>query len=53
MIKVKLEPIDVELALNTASKRFIGNLKMGKGFSYGYQGDYRKQIADSFFRCFR
>ena len=48
MIKVKLEPIDVELALNTASKRFIGNLKMGKGFSYGYQGDYRKQIADSF-----
>jgi hypothetical protein len=48
MIKVKLEPIDVELALDVANKRFIGNLKMGKGFSYGYQGDYRKQIADSF-----
>ena len=48
MIKVKLEPIDVELALNTASKRFIGNLKMGKGFSYGYQGDYKKQLGDSF-----
>jgi hypothetical protein len=48
MLKVKLEPIDVELALDVANKRFIGNLKMGKGFSYGYQGDYRKQIADSF-----
>ena len=48
MIKVKLNPIDIELALDTASKRFIGNLKMGKGFSYGYKGDYRKQIADSF-----
>ena len=32
MIKVKLEPIDVELALNTASKRFIGNLKMVRVF---------------------
>ena len=48
MIKVKLEANEVELALNIAAKRFIGNLKMGKGFSYGYQGDYRKQIADSF-----
>jgi hypothetical protein len=48
MIKVELKPIDVELALDTANKRFIGNLKMGKGFSYGYKGDYRKQIADSF-----
>ena len=40
MKKVKLNSNEVELALNTASKRFIGNLKMGKGFSYGYQGDY-------------
>jgi len=47
-MKITLDSNDVELALNTASKRFIGNLKMGKGFSYGYQGDYRKQLADSF-----
>ena len=48
MIKIKLEANDIELALNTANKRFIGNIRMGKGFSYGYQGDYRKQLADSF-----
>ena len=48
MKKIKLEANDIELALNTASKRFIGNIRMGKGFSYGYQGDYRKQLADSF-----
>jgi hypothetical protein len=48
MKKVKLTSNEVELALNTASKRFIGNLKMGKGFSYGYQGDYKKQLGDSF-----
>ena len=48
MIKVELKPIDVELALDTANKRFIGNLKMNKGFSYGYQGDYKKQLGDSF-----
>ena len=47
-MKITLDSNDVELALNTASKRFIGNLRMGKGFSYGYQGDYRKQLADSF-----
>ena len=32
MIKVKLSPIDIELALDTASKRFIGNLKWVKDF---------------------
>ena len=47
-MKITLDSNDVELALNTANKRFIGNLRMGKGFSYGYQGDYRKQLADSF-----
>ena len=47
-MKITLDSNDVELALNTASKRFIGNLRMNKGFSYGYQGDYRKQLADSF-----
>lgn len=48
MKKIKLEANDIELALNTASKRFIGNIRMGKGFSYGYQGDYKKQLGDSF-----
>ena len=48
MKKIKLNSNEVELALNTANKRFIGNVKMGKGFSYGYQGDYRKQLADGF-----
>ena len=48
MKKVKLESNEIELALNVAAKRFIGNIKMGKGFSYGYQGDYKKQLGDSF-----
>ena len=48
MKKVKLESNEIELALNVAAKRFIGNVKMGKGFSYGYQGDYKKQLGDSF-----
>jgi hypothetical protein len=48
MKKVKLELMKLNLALNVANKRFIGNLKMGKGFSYGYQGDYKKQLGDSF-----
>jgi hypothetical protein len=33
MKKVKLESNEIELALNVAAKRFIGNVKMGKGFS--------------------
>ena len=33
MKKVKLESNEIELALNVAAKRFIGNIKMGKGFS--------------------
>ena len=48
MIKVELKPIDVELALDTANKRFIGNLKMNKGFSYGYNKGLKGQLTDGF-----
>ena len=46
MKKVKLEPNEVELALNIASKRYIGNLKMGKTFSYGYTKGIKSQLTD-------
>ena len=48
MLKVKLEPNEVELALNVANKRFIGNLRMGKGFSYGYNKNIKNQLYDGF-----
>ena len=46
MIKVKLEANEVELALNVAAKRYIGNLRMGKGFSYGYTKGIKSQLTD-------
>ena len=46
MIKVKLEANEVELALNIAAKRYIGNLKMGKTFSYGYTKGIKSQMSD-------
>jgi hypothetical protein len=46
MIKVKLEPFEVQLAFENSTKRYIENLKQGKGFSYGYQGGFEKQITD-------
>ena len=46
MIKVKLEPNEVELALNVAAKRYIGNLRMGKSFSYGHSGGFKITIND-------
>ena len=46
MIKVKLEPNEVELALNIAAKRYIGNLRMGKSFSYGHSGGFKRTISD-------
>jgi hypothetical protein len=46
MIKIKLEPNEVELALNIASKRYIGNLRMGKTFSYGYTKGIKSQLTD-------
>ena len=46
MLKVKLEANEVELALNIASKRYIGNLRMGKTFSYGYTKGIKSQLTD-------
>ena len=46
MIKIKLEPNEVELALNIAAKRYIGNLRMGKSFSYGHSGGFKITIND-------
>jgi len=46
MIKVKLEANEVELALNVAAKRYIGNLRMGKSFSYGHSGGFKRTISD-------
>ena len=44
-MKIKLKPFEVELAANTATRRFIENLKMGKSFSYGYKGSDEKTLA--------
>ena len=46
-MKIKLEPFEVELAANTATRRFIENLKMGKSFSYGYEGSDEKTSAQA------
>ena len=47
MKKVKLEPFEVELAFENSTRRYISNLKQGKGFSYGYTGGFEKTITDS------
>ena len=47
MKKVKLEPFEVELAFENATRRYISNLKQGKSFSYGYTGGFEKTITDS------
>ena len=47
MKKVKLEPFEVELAFENATRRYIYNLKQGKTFSYGYTGGFEKTITDS------
>ncbi len=47
MKKVKLEPFEVELAFENATRRYISNLKQGKTFSYGYTGGFEKTITDS------
>ena len=48
MVKVNLDPNDVELAYTIAQKRFIGNLRMNKGFSYGYDKNLKNQLYDGF-----
>ena len=51
MIKIKLEPFEVQLACDVATRRFIENLKMGKSFSYGYEGSTEKTIALGIMGC--
>ena len=46
MIKVELEPFEVQLAFENSTKRYIENLKQGKTFSYGYFGGFEKTITD-------
>jgi|TARA_Y100000593_G_scaffold79067_1_gene146968 hypothetical protein len=46
MIKVELQPFEVQLAFENSTKRYIENLKQGKTFSYGYFGGFEKTITD-------
>lgn len=46
MQQIKLEATEVDLAMYVAQRRYIGNLKMGKTFSYGYTGNFEKTIND-------
>ena len=50
-MKVKLEPFEVQMAADVATRRFIENLKMGKSFSYGYQGSEDKTLALGIMGC--
>ncbi len=50
-MKIKLNTNEVELAFETSKKRFIGNLKMGKAFSYGYEKGMKGELYDSFLGC--
>ena len=45
--KIKLTPFEVELAFENSTRRYISNLKQGKGFSHGYTGGFEKTITDS------
>ena len=45
--KVKLTPFEVELAFENSTRRYISNLKQGKGFSYGYTGGFEQTVTDS------
>jgi hypothetical protein len=35
-MKIKLEPFEIQMAADVATRRFIENRKMNKTFSYGY-----------------
>jgi len=47
-MKITLDSNDVELAYTTAQRRFIGNVRMNKGFSYGYNKNLKNQLYDGF-----
>ena len=47
-MKITLNAAEVELAYDTAKKRFIGNIRMNKGFSYNYNKGLKGQLTDSF-----
>jgi hypothetical protein len=44
-MKIKLEPFEIQMAADVATRRFIENLKMGKSFSYGYKGSDEKTLS--------
>ena len=45
--KIKLTPNEVELAFENSTRRYISDLKQGKGFSHGYNRTYENTITDS------
>jgi len=51
MNKIKLQPFEIQIAADVATRRFIENLKQGKSFSYGYQGSDEKTLALGIMGC--
>ena len=45
MKKIKLEPFEIQMAADVATRRFVENLKMNRGFGHGFKGTIDKQIA--------
>ena len=45
MKKIKLEPFEIQLAADVATRRFVENQKMGRTFGHGYKGSIDKTIA--------
>jgi len=45
MKKIKLEPFEIQLAADVATRRFVENQKMGRTFGHGYKGSVDKTIA--------
>ena len=45
MKKIKLEPFEIQLAADVATRRFVENQKMGWTFGHGYKGSIDKTIA--------
>ena len=46
-MKVILNANEIEMAFESSKKRFIGNIRMGKSFSYGYDKGMKGELYDS------
>ena len=51
MNKIKLEPFEIQMACDVATRRLVENIKMGKRFSYGFKGSDEKLLYQNIMGC--